>query len=99
MVASRGHRKQDCTNVGAIDDDIPISGAPTYHVESVWDIGNVDVDGGWQVKENPKKSVSCVVSAWLDEDSVQGLHGPREPSCRLTRAHERLQVSGTAGRG
>ena len=31
-----GHRKQDCTKVGAIDDDIPFSDAPTYHVESVW---------------------------------------------------------------
>ena len=50
-----GHRKQDCTKVGAIDEDIPLSDAPTYHVESVWDIGNVDVDGGWQVKMNPKK--------------------------------------------
>ena len=24
-----GHRKQDCTKVGAVDDDIPISDAPT----------------------------------------------------------------------
>ena len=55
-----GHRKQDCTKVGAIDDDIPLSDAPTYHVESVWDIGNVDVHGGWQVKMNPKK----VSPAW-----------------------------------
>ena len=31
-----GHRMQDCTKVAAIDDDIPISGAPTYLVESVW---------------------------------------------------------------
>ena len=55
-----GHRKQDCTKVGAIDEDIPLSGAPTYHVESVWDIGNVHVDGGWEVKKNPKK----VSPAW-----------------------------------
>ena len=27
------------------------------------------------------------------------MHLPREPSCRLARAHERLRVSGTAGRG
>ena len=41
-----GHRKQDCTKVGTIDDDTPLSYWPTCHVESVWDIGNVDVDGG-----------------------------------------------------
>ena len=55
-----GHRKQDCTKLGGIDDDIPLSDAPTHHVESVWDIGNVDVDGGWEVKKNPKK----VSPAW-----------------------------------
>ena len=46
-----GHRKQDCTKVGAIDDDIPISDAPTCFVESVWDIGNVD--GAWQTPKCP----------------------------------------------
>ena len=30
-----GHRKQDCTGVDAIDDDIPFSDAQTYDVESV----------------------------------------------------------------
>ena len=54
-----GHRKQDCTKVGAIDDDIPFSDAPTYHVESVWDIGNVDVDGGWHVKMKKVSHAWC----------------------------------------
>ena len=54
-----GHRKQDCTKVGAIDDDIPFSDAPTYHVESVWDVGNVDVDGGWQVKMKKVSHAWC----------------------------------------
>ena len=91
-----GHRKQDCTKVGATDDDIPISDAPTHHAESVWDTGKVDVDGGWQVKKNPQK----VSPAWClcGLDGVQGLHEPREPSCCHTRAHERLQVSGTTWR-
>ena len=35
-VAKRDTRKQDCTKVGATDDDIPISDAPTHHAESVW---------------------------------------------------------------
>ena len=30
-----GHRKQDCTKVGAIDDDIPLSDAPTYITSSL----------------------------------------------------------------
>ena len=38
-----GHRKQDCTKVGAIDDENSTDDAPTYLVESVWDIGNVEV--------------------------------------------------------
>ena len=56
-----GHRKQDCTKVGAIDDVVPISDTPTNIVESVWDFGNVDVDGGWQTQNCPKK----VFPAWF----------------------------------
>ena len=44
------------------------------------DIGNVDVDGGWQVQKGSEESVSNVVSAWLVGDDVQRLHRPREPS-------------------
>ena len=80
-----GHRKQDCSTVGALDDHIPRSDAPTYHVESVWDIGNVDVDGGWQVKMNPKK----VSPAWcpLGLTRTAFRSWPREPSCRRARDH------------
>ena len=69
-VAKRDTAKQDCTKVGATDDDIPISDAPTHHAESVWDTGKVDVDGGWQVKKNPQK----VSPAWClcGLDGVQG---------------------------
>ena len=44
------------------------------------DIGNVDVDGGWQLQKGSEQSVSNVVSAWLVDDDVQRLHRPREPS-------------------
>ena len=44
---------------------------------------------GWRLggEEESEESVSCVVSAWLDEIGI--------PSCRQARAHERLEVSGT----
>ena len=50
-------------------------------------------------EKESEESVSRVVSAWLDEDGIQESYLPREPSCRHARAHERLQVSGSAGRG
>ena len=58
----------------------------------------MDVGGGWQVKKNPKNVSPAWCPPGLTRDGVQGLHGPREPSCRHTRAHERPQVSGTTGR-
>ena len=39
---------------------------------------------GWRLggEKESEESVSCVVSAWLDEDGIQESYGPREPSCR-----------------
>ena len=51
-----GHRKQDCTKVGAVDEEAPFAEAPTYHVESVWEIGTVDVEGGWRTQKGRKSS-------------------------------------------
>ena len=77
--------------IDVIDDDIPISTtvddgtdiSSTFHVESVWDIGN----RGWRMTDQAEyeESVSYVISVLLEEDDVQGLHGSRESSCRHTR--------------
>ena len=56
QVQRNGHLKQDCIT---IDDEISTAEAPTYNVESVCDIGNVEVDGGWQVRGNRRGWFDC----------------------------------------
>ena len=49
-----GHRKQDCTKVGAVDGEQ--EDVPTMSVESVWTIGEVAVmKDDWQTQKSTKK--------------------------------------------
>ena len=41
----------------------------------MWDIGNVDVDGGWQVEENPKKVSPAWCPPGLTRTAFKGCTG------------------------
>ena len=58
-----GHRRWECTKVGAVDEEAPGAEAPTYHVESVWDIGVVDVVNGEAGAAQPPPVASADVLA------------------------------------
>ena len=70
-VVKAGHRKEDCSDVGTIDDEMPMVDAPTYIDECLLDLGIVDVHGG----KEPEESDSVMESTRLGGDEVSGLYG------------------------
>ena len=71
-----GHKKQDCAKVGMIEEVDQEEGAPAYHVETVWNIGMVEVEDGWEVQKSRKKKVAPITPPC-------GIHGVN--SKNLTR--------------
>ena len=66
-----GHRQQDCTKVGAIHEEAPDAGAPPYHVDSVWDIGGVDIEGDWQVQKGRRRAAASLAAVAVGDTQLE----------------------------